>query len=540
MWSGGMSWRVVTLFRYSSKIQPPRLNLDLEEPWTHPTNQAILRRIPDRYQSDSLSDGKTNLVLVTGPDTAYPRLTSVRECPDGWENTILVVAVDDAYAVPWTAPEDYVFSPETVHQALFGKFQDCCYALFGGDAGVRRIPATISDEHLMALITPDGGERVSALDVTRPPTPEPDEEMIRYLQENPIVRFASPAARTAATARAEPKQAAEAHLADPSGSATAAAGSSPDDVPGPAARGLAGPGGGSVPRIPVPDPAVQQFALRVLREVHGDEYQQAGTAEQKRQVAEKLLALARSLEADPAGRFVALQTCRKIAVEAGEISLALSAADALEQDFDLDGLTERAEILAGSLGQSLPESESEQVLLVAGPLFRTAMQQDKYDAAEQILAAALAASRRLRNTRQTTELANVRKELIAARKAWTDIEHDVENLLADPGHPVANQKVGSYYCFVKQRWEDGLPLLARSESLRLAEVAKLELNEPRTSEDQLAVADAWWRLADSEDRYRMAMRSRAAFWYKQVLPGLPAGIERIKAETRLARVEAGN
>ena len=77
-----------------------------------------------------------------------------------------------------------------MHQAFFGLYQDCCYALFGGSTGVRRIPATISDEHLLALITPAGGEPVSALDVTRPPTPEPDEELLRNLQEHPIVRFA--------------------------------------------------------------------------------------------------------------------------------------------------------------------------------------------------------------------------------------------------------------------------------------------------------------------------------------------------------------
>jgi hypothetical protein len=75
------------------------------------------------------------------------------------------------------------------------------------------------------------------------------------------------------------------------------------------------------------------------------------------------------------------------------------------------------EVLAGSLGVSLSDADNERLLKVAGPLFRTAMQRDEYDAAEQILAAGVAAARRLRNTKLTGELANVRKELTAAKKS---------------------------------------------------------------------------------------------------------------------------
>jgi hypothetical protein len=542
MWAGGMSWRVVLLFRFSSKVRPPNLRIDLDEPWTAPTNQASLARIPDRYQSDTLSGGRTNLVLLTGPNTAYSSSggNSVRDCPDGWENTILAVAVEDAYAVPWMAPQDYAFSPDTVHEALFGRFKDCCYALFGGGTGVRRIPATISDEHLMALITPDGGERVSALEVTLPPTAEPDEQLLRDLQDKPVVRFASRAADPASKTDSPPAQTVASDPADRAPAAPAPIASStddPDDFDLDSVGTVRVP---NVPRVPVPDPVVQQFALRVLREAHEDEYQQAVTGEEKRKIAEKLLELARSLEADPAGRFVALQTCRKIAVEAGDMKLALSAADALIQGFEVDEIKELTEVLAGSLGQSLSDDDSEQLLKVAGPLFRSAMQRDEYDAAEQILAAGVAAARRLRNTKLTGELANVRKELTAARKAWSDIEHDVEILLADPHDPVANQKVGGYYCFVKQRWEDGLPLLVRSDNPPLAEVARRELSGPQSSDEQLEVADAWWRVAETDHEHRSAMRSRAAYWYKQVLPGLPSGIERIKAETRVARAESGD
>ena len=97
MFAGGLSWRVAML-RYLGQSDLP---IDKDEPWTHPTNQALRTRIPDGFKPAASRDGKTNLVLFTGPETAYPtgRGLSAEECPDGLENTILVVEIDDAHAV---------------------------------------------------------------------------------------------------------------------------------------------------------------------------------------------------------------------------------------------------------------------------------------------------------------------------------------------------------------------------------------------------------------------------------------------------------
>ena len=141
---------------------------DKDERWDHPNNRQLLGRIPDVFKSADRSDGATNLVLVTGPETAYETAAELRaeRCLDGLENTLLVVEVDDAHAVPWTAAEDYQFQRETLQRAFFGKHGDCCYALFGGATGVRRIPANVADDSLLALITPAGGDAVSIQAVT--------------------------------------------------------------------------------------------------------------------------------------------------------------------------------------------------------------------------------------------------------------------------------------------------------------------------------------------------------------------------------------
>ncbi len=189
-YAGQLSWRVALL----PFLGRSDLIVEKDEPWSHPANKKLLVRIPDEFKSLSHTDGKTTFVLITGEDTAYAsrKGPGADDFPDGLGNTILVVQIDDAYAVPWTAPDDYVLTRESVQQALFNRHKDCCYVLFGDATGVRRIPPNISDEHLLALISPAGYESIPAAQITQPPSTEVDTNLIEQLAAKPIVRFPAP------------------------------------------------------------------------------------------------------------------------------------------------------------------------------------------------------------------------------------------------------------------------------------------------------------------------------------------------------------
>ena len=83
----------------------------------------------------------------------------------------------------------------------------------------------------------------------------------------------------------------------------------------------------------------------------------------------------------------------------------------------------------------------------------------------------------------------------------------IDLVLQHPTHAEANEIVGTYYCLVKQRWEDGLPLLARAADPRLAELAALELKPPDVPTEQLALADRWWMYAEGEAKHKLALRA---------------------------------
>jgi hypothetical protein len=159
--------------------------------------------------------------------------------------------------------------------------------------------------------------------------------------------------------------------------------------------------------------------------------------------------------------------------------------------------------------------------------------------AGKLLAAAKSAAGKLKNVwfdfnieereRRRDRLVAWDKHLERARRKLAEASADAEaNLLAGmalgPG-------LGD--------WDNGLSFLARGGALA-ARIAKLEKAEPRSPEDRLALAEAWWNLAavpenpdDPAPRdQREAARERAFFWYEQALPGLK-GVARVEVENRI-------
>jgi hypothetical protein len=244
------------------------------------------------------------------------------------------------------------------------------------------------------------------------------------------------------------------------------------------------------------------------------------------------------MPADSVGRFVALELSRKIAAQAGDVDTALTAAEQTAGAFDVDSLAIRAEALTATSRLALEEDDNETVVRLATELSEEALKQDKFALADQLVEAALAAARRLRDPMRIAEAMAVKRKIDSAEVIYDRVLDAVELLDTTADDPQSNLTVGSYYCFVKRRWEDGLPMLARGSNARLAHVAQCELVSPQSSEEQVAMADRWWNLAESGGRFEEAMRDRAAYWYALALPNLPAGIQRVKAELRVQQTNS--
>jgi len=87
---------------------------------------------------------------------------------------------------------------------------------------------------------------------------------------------------------------------------------------------------------------------------------------------------------------------------------------------------------------------------------------------------------------------------------------------------------------VKERWEDGLPLLARGSDDPYRKLAQQEAAPPADPAGRRTLATGWWTSAQKEriKAFKNGGLVRALHWYELALPGL-RGAERIEAEQRI-------
>lgn len=154
------SWR--TLILPYLEHQALYDKIDLSKPWNDPANAAALKTCPSVYRcpSSTVPSDRAIYLAIAGPDgclsTTHPRPFS--EITDGISNTLMVVEVPVANAVPWMAPQDadetllLSFGEETQWHHTTGT-----HGLLA-DGSVRFLSANLSPALWQALCTVAGNE----------------------------------------------------------------------------------------------------------------------------------------------------------------------------------------------------------------------------------------------------------------------------------------------------------------------------------------------------------------------------------------------
>jgi hypothetical protein len=110
-----------------------------------------------------------------------------------------------------------------------------------------------------------------------------------------------------------------------------------------------------------------------------------------------------------------------------------------------------------------------------------------------------------------------------------------------PVPPPAEPATGGVQSSHSDAGGEDLDYLAESDDAETKALAKREIESPpATPLDQMALADAWWDLAEGsgDAAAREAMQRRAGAWYRQALPAASTTLERIKAHKRLQQLAA--
>lgn len=510
-----LSWRVAILpeLGYAELFQQFRLH----EPWNSPHNLQLLPQIPPEFQSPERFDTATNYLAVLCENGAFraPPGTAIKTWPQKPEQAIVIVEADDNRVTPWTKPADLevaLFAPRTGMGALR---TDGFFALLA-DGTPKRVPPELPVQQLQSLLTPlttDGAD-ASLLAVA-------ESQIAPPAKGNVVVN---------AFGDEVPAPADPAAPAAPGG-----AGAIPEKIIIPPLR--------PVPVIAVSKTAVPEerelaAARKLLKELYGEEVQKARGADERQKLAAWLLAEAAKVEADRPGYYELLRISRDMAAGAGDVTTACKAMDLLERTYALDGAAMRLKLLDELLPHVRGQQQSANLLdAEAKKLLRGALEQDDYDTALAAHAKLVELARIRGDRAEISRAAETKMSLEAARQMFAAVEPAIKTLETNPLDADASSLYGSYLCLVKNRWDDGLPLLARGSNVKLKMLAAVDLEKDRPPRATLELADQYWQeAAQAKQPQRRGLHLRAAWWYKQAQSQLAGGLEKVKAEKRLAEL----
>jgi hypothetical protein len=292
-------------------------------------------------------------------------------------------------------------------------------------------------------------------------------------------------------------------------------------------------------KLPVPTDAALEGPLAVVKEVYGEQHSSAKTNEQLQALAKKLFSDA-AKAGKPIERYAMLRVARDIAAQGCDGQTAFQIIDELERTFQIDAVRMKAGVLYSLTKKVRLPADRKSIAQQALALVELAVARDDFELSGKLAEMALAEARKLRDAAYVRSVAARNKEIEELGKAYAEVKAAAERLKESPTDPEANLAVGRYRCLVKSDWENGLPMLALGSDAGLKALALRELGEVTKPEQQVELADSWWRLAETHDgTQQTAMRRRAVYWYRRVIP-VTDGLVQGQANRRIRQFYASH
>ena len=298
---------------------------------------------------------------------------------------------------------------------------------------------------------------------------------------------------------------------------------------------------GPATRPALPDAATQRRATAQVQEVFKNDLTNARSAHDKAFLANKMIESADQTEDDPAGRYALLAQAADLAASAGDVTLALKAAGRIEAGWSVDGLALKADLMKKAA--PLPRRPEDRLDFArsAEQVGDQAVTEDRYAVAKELNGLAVTALGPGRSAALTKHLSARAAWLDELAAAYASLGPSLAKLQTSPADPAANLAVGKFEAFTKGDWRPGLAKIALGNDPALQQLVIRDHAAASSSggEDRVALADAWWTLAEQQQGLaKQNLRLHAAGWYQAAGTGL-TGLAKLKAERRIAEVTAG-
>jgi formylglycine-generating enzyme required for sulfatase activity len=281
----------------------------------------------------------------------------------------------------------------------------------------------------------------------------------------------------------------------------------------------------------------EQAAKKAAGEIYGGRFALAKTADEQTALAAEMIAAGLKIQPGSADQFVLLDIAREIAAGAGDAATSLSAVKELAQRFDVRALTLEADTLLTVARQARISPQRRALAEASVNVIEKLAEADEYERAIRLCEAAREAAQQSREYRLGKELSTQLPELRRAQQEFQRYRDALAVMEDAPTEPAANLAAGRYLCLIKGDWERGVAMLALGSDEQLKSVAVMELQGAETAEEQAAIGDAWWDLAETREGHESdLLRLRAGSWYRRAAPQLAASLAGLRIKQRLEEI----
>src|SRR4051812_15099496 len=265
-----------------------------------------------------------------------------------------------------------------------------------------------------------------------------------------------------------------------------------------------------LPRLKPPDEPSQAKAEALIRNIFKNEYANNDLAA-RRALAKQLLQQAQDEKAEMVSRFVLFREARNVGASAGDVVTALRAVDAMDKVFAIDPAAFKLPIIQNG-GRNIDNQEDAAIYVSAGlAVVDHFLAARDFTAANKALAQMTVVAANMKNRFIITGLRNKVQYVKDAQ-----LESDRSKaLLNKPGGELVTGKAA---CFFEDDWPKGLALLASCTDPKIKAAAASDLDAPKTGDQKMALANAWWEIAQKQTPFaKLKFEGRARHWYGQAL-----------------------
>jgi hypothetical protein len=288
-------------------------------------------------------------------------------------------------------------------------------------------------------------------------------------------------------------------------------------------------------KLSIPSADARRQSLARVKDVFRDDFAAATTLPKKRELSRRLYEQAEASE-NPADRWTLLVEALRLATEAADADLVVEALGAAKNHFAPTDPGWQIEILARIAPKATPESGPKlAVACLDAAKLSSAAGQD--DVALKAVGVALGIARKTRDEDLLARVTRFQQSIKERQRLEKELEPLLKKLEEFPSDREANTLAGIALCLKADRWDEGLPKLAKGNDESLAAIARIEIASPNNSGQRVLLGDKWWDWADGQKQpLQMLGESRAVYHYALAVNDLQ-GLDRVRLEKRIQGVQ---